>query len=107
MYFLQVLISLFLIALSSPLPSAQKPPLVSLLPAKPIEPPATWSWGKHPNGLGYKAKNGFSLSQCIKNPSMANSLLCEAATKEMTWTLCKENPSVQDTALCDRPGWSF
>merc|ERR1712203_1272922 len=33
--------------------------LVSLLPAQPIEPPESWAWGQHPNGLGYKAKNGF------------------------------------------------
>ena len=29
--------------------------LKSQLPTQPIEDPDLWSWGQHPNGLGYKA----------------------------------------------------
>ena len=28
--------------------------LQSKVPDNPIEPPAQWAWGSHPNGLGYK-----------------------------------------------------
>ena len=58
----------------------------------PIEPPYTWAWGQHPNGLGYKVKNGLSLDQCIKNPVQANTLLCTNAVKEISYWQCFKNP---------------
>ena len=36
--------------------------LKSQLPASPIEDPASWAWGLHPdNGLDYKARDSLSL----------------------------------------------
>ena len=79
--------------------------LASQLPANPIEPPESWAWGDHPNGVGYKAKGGLSLDQCIKNPHQANTLLCSEAVKQISYWQCFKNPQVQKTKLCMRPGW--
>ena len=38
--------------------------LESQLPPEPIEDPASWAWGQHPNGLGYKVI--FKLKVVIK-----------------------------------------
>ena len=96
---------LLMIALSVSITTPQSVQLSSQLPANPIEPPDTWAWGQHPNGLGYKAKNGLSLDQCIKNPVQANTLLCTNAVKEISYWQCFKNPQVQKTQLCMRPGW--
>ena len=100
-----MLLVVMMLATMVPSTSQQTVQLVSKLPSDPIEPPAAWSWGSHPNGLGYKAKNGLSLDQCIKNPAQANTLLCTRAVKEISYWQCFKNPQVQKTKLCVRPGW--
>ena len=53
--------------------------LKSQLPAQPIEDPDLWAWGRHPNGLGYKAANDLLFETCLATP---DSPLCyNAATK--------------------------
>ena len=95
----QILLPSVLLSVSA-LPLPQEVVLVSSLPPDPIEPPPTWAWGEHPNGLGYKAKNGLSVAQCLVSPQLASSVLCRNA--EVTVFDCANNPPVQKTALCEK-----
>ena len=70
--------------------------LKSELPSQPIEDPDVWSWGQHPNGLGYKAPNDLLFETCLTTP---DSPLCyEAATSRQCW----ENPQVIRSCMCAR-----
>ena len=85
---------MLLLPLSSALP--QGVVLASQLPAEPIEDPAEWSWGLHPNGLGYKATNGLSAEQCLASPcQLLGTPVCETTVFH-----CKEFPCIQDTEVC-------
>ena len=66
-----------LVVESSPLPAPQRPVLQSLLPLEPIEDPASWAWGLHPDqGLDYKARDSLSLEVCLDNPELINTAKC-------------------------------
>ena len=55
-----LVLTLSLISLTRPSPLLV--PLKSELPPEPIEDPADWAWGLHPdNGLDYSAKESISL----------------------------------------------
>ena len=70
--------------------------LKSELPSQPIEDPDVWSWGQHPNGLGYKAPNDLLFETCLDTP---NSPLCyEAASSRQCW----ENAAILRTCMCAR-----
>merc|ERR1712086_480970 len=63
-------------------------PLQSQLPAEPIESPADWAWGQHPNsGLGYKAKDSLSVEVCLANPALVNTAKCT-----LPLDVCLDNP---------------
>ena len=71
-------------------------PLQSQLPEDPIEPPASWAWGQHPaNGLGYKAKDGLSLSVCLANPAMIATAKCK-----LPLDVCLANPEYLPLVGC-------
>ena len=77
-----------LVVESSPLPAPQRPVLQSLLPLEPIEDPASWAWGLHPdNGLDYKAKDNLEVEVCLKNPAMINTAKCK-----LPLDVCLANP---------------
>ena len=77
-----------LVVESSPLPAPQRPVLQSLLPLEPIEDPASWAWGLHPdNGLDYKAKDNLEVEVCLKNPAMINTAKCKLPLE-----VCLANP---------------
>ena len=58
----QLPLTLILPLLPSLLPSPVLVPLKSQLPAEPIEDPASWAWGLHPdNGLDYSAKESATI----------------------------------------------
>ena len=67
------------------------PALVSLksrLPDNPIEDPAAWAWGRHPdNGLDYKARDNLEVSVCLANPKMINTAKCSLPLQ-----VCLDNP---------------
>lgn len=70
--------------------------LQSQLPGQPIEDPEVWTWGQHPNGVGYKAPNDLLYETCKATP---NSPLCyEAATRRQ----CAQNPLISRTCMCAR-----
>ena len=41
--------------------------LQSKVPDNPIEPPAQWAWGSHPNGLGYKVSYFLNFPKRLQN----------------------------------------
>merc|ERR1712203_1277484 len=43
--------------------------LQSQLPGQPIEDPEVWTWGQHPNGVGYKAPNDLLYETCKATPN--------------------------------------
>ena len=52
--------------------------LQSKIPDNPIEDPASWAWGLHPdNGLDYKARDSLSLEVCLANPALINTAKCK------------------------------
>ena len=52
--------------------------LQSKIPDNPIEDPASWAWGLHPdNGLDYKARDSLSLEVCLANPDLINTAKCK------------------------------
>ena len=62
--------------------------LRSQLPLEPIEDPASWAWGLHPdNGLDYKAKDNLEVEVCLKNPAMINTAKCK-----LPLDVCLANP---------------
>ncbi|XP_023347706.1 uncharacterized protein LOC111716481 isoform X2 [Eurytemora carolleeae] len=69
--------------------------LQSLLPVDPIEEFDTWAWGEHPNGLGYKARNGLSVDQCLKNPHLIDTPACKFPAK-----LCMDVPEYATKQAC-------
>jgi len=69
--------------------------LQSLLPVDPIEEFDTWAWGEHPNGLGYKARNGLSVDQCLKNPHLIDTPACTFPAK-----LCMDVPEYATKQAC-------
>merc|ERR1712209_100777 len=88
MYRSALLISAFYSSLP---PLTQSNPLVALksqLPAEPIEDPALWAWGRHPdNGLDYAAKNGFTVEFCLENPDLIRTAKCKLPLED-----CLANP---------------
>ena len=63
-------------------------PLKSRLPDNPIEDPADWAWGLHPdNGLDYKARDNLEVSVCLANPEMINTAKCSLPLQ-----VCLDNP---------------
>jgi len=69
-------------------PSPLLVPLKSQLPQEPIENPADWAWGLHPdNGLDYSAKNGFTVEFCLANPDLIATAKCSLPLEE-----CLANP---------------
>merc|ERR1712209_13445 len=84
--------ALLISAFYSSLPHlTQSNPLVALksqLPAEPIEDPALWAWGRHPdNGLDYAAKNGFTVEFCLENPDLIRTAKCKLPLED-----CLANP---------------
>ena len=76
------------VVLVSALPQPQRPVLQSLLPLEPIEDPAIWAWGLHPdNGLDYKAKDGLTVEVCLDNPQLINTAKCS-----LPLDVCLANP---------------
>ena len=76
------------VVLVSSLPQPQRPVLQSLLPLEPIEDPAIWAWGLHPdNGLDYKAKDGLTVEVCLDNPQLINTAKCS-----LPLDVCLANP---------------
>merc|ERR1712061_760877 len=69
------------LALACLVPALASPVQVTLqsqLPAEPIEDPATWAWGRHPDdGLDYAAKNGFTVELCLANPDLIATAKCK------------------------------
>merc|ERR1712029_316466 len=88
MYRSALLISAFYSSLP---PLTQSNPLVALksqLPPEPIEDPAVWAWGRHPdNGLDYAAKNGFTVEFCLENPDLIRTAKCKLPLED-----CLANP---------------
>jgi len=81
-------------ALANALP--QQINLISKLPDKPIEDPAEWAWGEHPkNGFGFKARNGLSVEQCLKNPKYIKTPACKFPAE-----VCIEFPEYASLAVC-------
>jgi len=81
-------------ALTNALP--QQINLISKLPEKPIEDPAEWAWGEHPkNGFGFKARNGLSVEQCLKNPKYIKTPACKFPAE-----VCIEFPEYASLAVC-------
>ena len=77
--------------------------LLSKLPPQPIEPPEDWVWGEHPDkGLGYKAKNGLTLDQCVKNGHLSVTVLCQKYANQATFGQCRQNMPSRATVLCKR-----
>ena len=71
-------------------------PLQSQLPTEPIEPPADWAWGLHPDeGLGYKAKDSLSVEVCLANPAMVNTAKCV-----LPLDVCLDNPQHLSSLGC-------
>ena len=71
-------------------------PLLSQLPANPIEDPADWAWGQHPlNGLGYKARDGLTVEVCLANPAMVNTAKCD-----LPLDVCLANPQYLSSIGC-------
>ena len=88
LYHLMSQVGSLLVVESSPLPAPQRPVLQSLLPLEPIEDPASWAWGLHPdNGLDYKAKDNLEVEVCLKNPAMINTAKCKLPLE-----VCLANP---------------
>lgn len=77
--------------------------LVSKLPKEPIENPASWAWAAHPNGLGYKARNGLSMEQCLAAPPCTLvSPLCKGHVFEaQSFFQCTKNKCWRPTYLCE------
>ena len=75
------------------------PALVSLksrLPDNPIEDPAAWAWGRHPdNGLDYKARDNLEVSVCLANPEMINTAKCSLPLQ-----VCLDNPQYLSSLGC-------
>ncbi|XP_023347718.1 uncharacterized protein LOC111716482 isoform X4 [Eurytemora carolleeae] len=69
--------------------------LQSLLPVDPIEEFDSWAWGEHPNGLGYKARNGLSVDQCFKNPYLIDTPACKFPA-----AVCIEFPEYATRKVC-------
>ena len=69
-----------MLVLSSSTVTISSPVLVNLqskLPENPIEDPASWAWGLHPDqGLDYKARDSLSLEVCLDNPELINTAKC-------------------------------
>ena len=71
-------------------------PLKSQLPAEPIEDPADWAWGLHPdNGLDYKARDNLEVSVCLANPEMINTAKCSLPLQ-----VCLDNPQYLASLGC-------
>ena len=90
----QVLLVSLLPWLSCPLPVQ----LSSQLPPQPIEEPAAWAWGSHPNGLGYQAANHLLYQTCLPTP---DSPLCyNAATFFQCTRKSEEARKIKKTCMC-------
>merc|ERR1712117_374507 len=89
-------INLLLIPLSTSAPQIQ---LLSSLPEDPIEDPADWAWGAHPdNGFDYKAKNSLTLKQCLQDPcKLLGTPLCETS-----YFHCQEYECIQRSEPCKK-----
>ena len=71
-------------------------PLKSRLPDNPIEDPADWAWGLHPdNGLDYKARDNLEVSVCLANPEMINTAKCSLPLQ-----VCLDNPQYLSSLGC-------
>ena len=71
-------------------------PLKSQYPASPIEDPADWAWGLHPdNGLDYKARDNLEVSVCLANPEMINTAKCSLPLQ-----VCLDNPQYLASLGC-------
>merc|ERR1712001_628553 len=80
--------SLLLLSLHLSQASPLLVPLKSQLPPEPIENPADWAWGLHPdNGLDYSAKNGFTVEFCLANPDLIATAKCSLPLE-----VCLANP---------------
>jgi len=75
--------------------------LLSKLPPNPIETPApdVWAWGRHPNGLDYKARNGLSLELCLSMPEVAGTALCSG--NKFPLEACINNPALATLKVCE------
>jgi hypothetical protein len=72
--------------------------LRSELPAEPIEDPAGWAWGQHPNGVGYKATNDLLYATCLDTP---DSPLCyNVATLAQCTKRNVEGFGIKKTCMC-------
>ena len=97
-YFFQICIPLLLcIHKSSQAPNPHIK-LQSRLPDNPIEDSFSWAWGRHPDGLDYKAKNSLTNKQCLANPC---SLFGTPACKT-TFFHCADYKCIQKTKPCKK-----
>merc|ERR1711868_182714 len=88
----------FILSVLSTSLSAPQVQLQSKLPKEPIEDPATWAWGKHPNGLDYNAKNSLKEEQCLQDPcKLLGTPLCET-----TYFHCQEFKCIQTSEPCKK-----
>merc|ERR1711862_995535 len=83
-----VLIAFFQSSIPFSLATPVQVQLKSQIPAEPIENPAEWAWGLHPdNGLDYAAKNGFTVDFCLANPDLIKTAKCKLPLES-----CLANP---------------
>ena len=108
---MQVVLVALLPCLSCPLPVQ----LSSQLPAQPIEDPAAWAWGSHPNGLGYQAANHLLYQTCLPTPdsplcynvaslAQCNKRSVEAIKIKKTCMCAKHIPDTKCTSIGALPG---
>ena len=70
--------------------------LQSKIPDNPIEDPASWAWGLHPdNGLDYKARDSLSLEVCLANPDLIDTAKCK-----LPLDLCLSKPEFTPLVGC-------
>merc|ERR1712029_1111441 len=83
-----VLIAFFQSSIPSLIATPVQVQLKSQIPPDPIENPADWAWGLHPdNGLDYAAKNGFTVEFCLENPDLIRTAKCKLPLED-----CLANP---------------
>ena len=93
-----MLLSLVCGLLSSPV----QVQLQSQLPSEPIEDPAAWAWGLHPdNGLDYSAK--VIIYQRAIKTRIIPALISPPSQNGFTVELCLQKPELIATAKCKLP----